>query len=152
MRCVWRGLLLLLAACLLAGTVGRDTLLRTLRMRSGAPRPEIAPAALLSRPSASGLADLAAPTGTVLRPAPRPRPRPRPTAAPTARPRPRPTPAVDTDVVVLVYGSSVDPQARPAQTPANTKGYSSTYLAMGFANVRAGTQKRRGVFGYPPEH
>ena len=23
----------------------------------------------------------------------------------------------------------------------NTKGYSSTYLAMGFANVRAGTQK-----------
>ena len=24
----------------------------------------------------------------------------------------------------------------------NTKGYSSTYLAMGFANVRAGTQKR----------
>ena len=35
---------------------------------------------------------------------------------------------------------------------SNTKGYSSTYLAMGFANVRAGTQKRRGVFGYPPEH
>ena len=29
--------------------------------------------------------------------------------------------------------------------PANTKGYSSTYLAMGFANVRAGTR-------YPPEH
>ena len=27
----------------------------------------------------------------------------------------------------------------------NTKGYSSTYLAMGFANVRAGTM-------YPPEH
>ena len=27
----------------------------------------------------------------------------------------------------------------------NTKGYSSTYLAMGFANVRAGTW-------YPPEH
>ena len=27
----------------------------------------------------------------------------------------------------------------------NTKGYSSTYLAMGFANVRAGTQKRRAV-------
>ena len=27
----------------------------------------------------------------------------------------------------------------------NTKGYSSTYLAMGFANVRAGTQKRRGI-------
>ena len=28
---------------------------------------------------------------------------------------------------------------------ANTKGHSSTYLAMGFANVRAGTL-------YPPEH
>ena len=27
----------------------------------------------------------------------------------------------------------------------NTKGYSSTYLAMGFANIRAGTR-------YPPEH
>ena len=26
---------------------------------------------------------------------------------------------------------------------SNTKGYSSTYLAIGFANVRAGTQKRR---------
>ena len=34
----------------------------------------------------------------------------------------------------------------------NTKGYSSTDLAMAFANVRAGTQKRRAVFGYPPEH
>ena len=34
----------------------------------------------------------------------------------------------------------------------NTKGYSSTELATGFANVRAGTQKRRAVFGYPPEH
>ena len=34
----------------------------------------------------------------------------------------------------------------------NTKGYSSTYLAMGFASVRAGTQTRRAVFGYPPEH
>ena len=31
----------------------------------------------------------------------------------------------------------------------NTKGYSSAYLAMGFANVRAGTQKRRGVFWVP---
>ena len=30
-------------------------------------------------------------------------------------------------------------------TCGNTKGYSSTYLAMGFANVRAGTW-------YPPEH
>ena len=26
--------------------------------------------------------------------------------------------------------------------PPNTKGYSSTYLAIGFANVRAGTQKK----------
>ena len=30
----------------------------------------------------------------------------------------------------------------PALRDCNTKGYSSTYLAMGFANVRAGTQKR----------
>ena len=47
-------------------------------------------------------------------------------------------------------------RVRAAQTETrkglNTKGYPSTYLAMGFANVRAGTQKRRGVFGYPPEH
>ena len=33
----------------------------------------------------------------------------------------------------------------PSRPPHNTKGYSSTYLAMGFANVRAGTW-------YPPEH
>ena len=33
----------------------------------------------------------------------------------------------------------------------NTKEHPSTYLAMGFANVRAGTHKRRGAFGYPPE-
>ena len=32
-----------------------------------------------------------------------------------------------------------------ATRPCNTKGYSSTDLAMGFANVRAGTW-------YPPEH
>ena len=32
----------------------------------------------------------------------------------------------------------------PLQVVAfNTKGYSSTHLAMGFANVRAGTQERR---------
>ena len=36
------------------------------------------------------------------------------------------------------------PSSRPAPS-CNTKGYSSTYLAMGFANVRAGTW-------YPPEH
>ena len=41
---------------------------------------------------------------------------------------------------------------QPAPRVRNTKGYSSTYLAMGLANVRAGTQTRRGVFGYPPEH
>ena len=38
--------------------------------------------------------------------------------------------------------------ARPRDLPepsCNTKGYSSTYLAMRFANVRAGTW-------YPPEH
>ena len=38
--------------------------------------------------------------------------------------------------------------AAPVLAPAcerNTKGYSSTYLAMGLANVRAGTR-------YPPEH
>ena len=40
----------------------------------------------------------------------------------------------------------------PSMPALNTKGYSSTDLAMGFANVRAGTQKRRAVFGYPPEH
>ena len=39
-----------------------------------------------------------------------------------------------------------------ARLPPNTKRHSSTYLAMGLADVRAGTQKRRGVFGYPPEH
>ena len=33
----------------------------------------------------------------------------------------------------------------PSMPALNTKGYSSTYLAMGFANVRAGTQKRRGA-------
>ena len=33
----------------------------------------------------------------------------------------------------------------PSSPLRNTKGYSSTYLAMGFANVRAGTW-------YPPEH
>ena len=32
-----------------------------------------------------------------------------------------------------------------AEPGSNTKGYSSTDLAMGFANVRAGTR-------YPPEH
>ena len=33
----------------------------------------------------------------------------------------------------------------PSGAVCNTKGYSSTYLAMGFANVRAGTW-------HPPEH
>ena len=40
----------------------------------------------------------------------------------------------------------------PSMPALNTKGYSSTDLAMGFANVRAGTQTRRAVLGYPPEH
>ena len=31
----------------------------------------------------------------------------------------------------------------PSSAPSNTKGYSSTYLAMGFANVRAGTWYKR---------
>ena len=44
-------------------------------------------------------------------------------------------------------------ELRPVNARAlGTKGHSSTYLAMGFANVRAGTQKRRAVFGYSPEH
>ena len=43
-------------------------------------------------------------------------------------------------------------ERRMARRPPNTNWYSSTYLATGFANGRAGTQKRRGVFGYPPEH
>ena len=38
----------------------------------------------------------------------------------------------------------------PSMPALNTKGYSSTYLAMGFANVLP--KKRRAVFGYPPEH
>ena len=36
--------------------------------------------------------------------------------------------------------------------PPPYKGYSSTYVAMGYANVRAGTQTSSGVFGYPPAH
>ena len=36
-------------------------------------------------------------------------------------------------------------QTGASHPPRNTKGYSSTYLAMGFANVRAGTW-------YPPKH
>ena len=39
----------------------------------------------------------------------------------------------------------------PIGTGRNTKGYSSTYLALEFANVWAGTFCRD-VFGYPPEH
>ena len=38
---------------------------------------------------------------------------------------------------------------RSPSTPLNTKGYSSTYLAMGFANVRAGTQKSARRFWVP---
>ena len=39
--------------------------------------------------------------------------------------------------------------ARPPRV-RTTKGYSSTYLAMGFANVTA--RDGAAVFGYPPEH
>ena len=52
---------------------------------------------------------------------------------------------------LFTVGLFDQPSARPPRV-RNTKGYSSTYLAMGFANARAGTQTRRGVFGYPPEH
>ena len=49
-----------------------------------------------------------------------------------------------------MYGEDGNPiyqlaESAPLLQPGNTKGYSSTYLAMGFANVRAGTR-------YPPEH
>ena len=46
-------------------------------------------------------------------------------------------------------GKAIGPSS---QSLSSTKGYSSTDLAMGFANVWAGTQKRRAVFGYLPEH
>ena len=53
----------------------------------------------------------------------------------------------------LVEQVTLPPGARHLRgrpVPAsNTKVYSSTYLAMGFANVRAGTQERRGVFWIP---
>ena len=45
--------------------------------------------------------------------------------------------------LALVAGAS-----GPSMPTLNTKGYSSTYLAMGFANVRAGTQKRHGTLLY----
>ena len=56
--------------------------------------------------------------------------------------------------VPRMYAFEVDGfgnQARPPRV-RNTKGYPSTCLAMGFANVRVGTQNWRGVFVYPPEH
>ena len=55
------------------------------------------------------------------------------------------------DLAVEVDGDDVGAQAQQREDGAhglrasNTKGSSSTYLAMGFANVRAGTL-------YPPEH
>ena len=49
-------------------------------------------------------------------------------------------------------GVEVEHEREERQACSNNKGYSSTYLAMGFADVRAGTQKSSGVFGYPPEH
>ena len=45
---------------------------------------------------------------------------------------------------VYNYPHIIDKPVQPC-VQSNTKGYSSAYLAMGFANVRAGTR-------YPPEH
>ena len=45
----------------------------------------------------------------------------------------------------FLWTASVARASVEVRKPVNTKGYSSTYLAMGFANVRAGTW-------YPPEH
>ena len=50
------------------------------------------------------------------------------------------------NLVLALHAAGIGPSS------CNTKGYSSTYPAMGFATVRAGTQKRRAVFGYPPGH
>ena len=44
--------------------------------------------------------------------------------------------------VVRVAKPALDLLSLVGVACGNTKGYSSTYLAMGFANVRAGTQKR----------
>ena len=55
-------------------------------------------------------------------------------------------PAGDEVESALAYASAEG----PSMPSLNTKGYSSTYLAMGFANVLP--KKRRAVFGYPPEH
>ena len=51
------------------------------------------------------------------------------------------------DDVMLFIVDVLQRQATVAQDPRglNTKGYSSTYLAMGFANVRAGTWSRYGI-------
>ena len=42
-----------------------------------------------------------------------------------------------------VLRNELDASRQKEARQSNAKGYSSTYLAMGFANVRAGTQKRR---------
>ena len=60
--------------------------------------------------------------------------------------------AADPSYELAIQARCATCSANTTTTVSNTKGYSSTYLAMGFANVRVGTQKRRGVFGYPPEH
>ena len=44
-------------------------------------------------------------------------------------------------------GVALPPSLLTSQGRGHSPGYSSTYLAMGFANVRAGTQKRRGIAG-----
>ena len=49
------------------------------------------------------------------------------------------------DFVACLRTLGLDATRAPLARPRNTKGYSSTDLAMGFANVRAGAW-------YPPEH
>ena len=49
------------------------------------------------------------------------------------------------DGITLFERVQVRDRQEPAPAPRNTKGYSSTYLAMGFANVRAGTWYKRAL-------
>ena len=55
-----------------------------------------------------------------------------------------PSPKYDAGKLVNLMATDADKIGK-SEWVSNTKGYSSTYLAMGFANVRAGTR-------YPPEH
>ena len=54
-------------------------------------------------------------------------------------------PATATTSPALGGGQSPGAARQWKVSLSNTKGYSSTYLAMGFANVRAGTQKRHAL-------